>query len=385
MSNLPRRLINYLLDLSEDGVIPFSTIARHVPDLDDDPQTVKQIIAALNGADVEVEFDEDSPQVGAFFDDDPLDEEAEEETISQALGDDYLGMYLQENRKEGLLTAEEEVQLAKMMEAGKKAAVRLENDDLSDGEKAELLAMRRYEQLARDRLVKANTRLVISIAKRYREQGLDFLDLIQEGNVGLLTAVDKFDYTLGNRFSTYATWWIRQSITRALANHSRTIRIPANQYTQIRQLYRLKRDLEQKNGRPPTREELAAEMKVSLSRIDWLFEITRPLLSLEQPAGKEADTELGNYVEDDLRKQPAETVAGQMLQEHLSTLLDSLPPREATILSLRYGLGDNEPHTLTELGNIFHLSRERIRQIEKQALKKLALPSMGAHLHQYLS
>jgi len=231
--------------------------------------------------------------------------------LSQEIGIDFLSMYLRDNRNQTLLTAEEEVALAKAIEAGKDATEKLDSDELSFSERDVLSSIRENEEAARQRLVRANTRLVISIAKKYRGQGLEFLDLIQEGNVGLLTAVDKFDYHMGNRFSTYATWWIRQSITRALANHGRTIRIPANQFTRIRRLYRVKRDLEQQNGRPPTIEELAHEMEVPVSQVVWLMDITRPLLSLEQPAGQDEDSEFGDFLEDVEQSGPAETVANK--------------------------------------------------------------------------
>lgn len=394
MGDIPKKLLSHLLSKAEDGTVAYADIVQAVDDVQDDPNLLQEIAEALDeeevmilgkdGTPYSLSGDADEATVEAESDD-TVDEETIASFRSMATGD-FLGMYLQENRVEPLLTAEEEVKLAKRMEAGKKARCRLKNEDnLSPADTDRLNQLIECEKLAREQIVRANTRLVISIAKRYREQGLDFLDLIQEGNVGLLTAVDKFDYTLGNRFSTYATWWIRQSITRALANHSRTIRIPANQYTQIRQLYRLKRDIEQKNSRPATLEELAAAMDTSIERINWLFEITRPLLSLEQPAGQDGDTELGSYIEDLDNARPHESVAGKMLREHLEGLLNDLPTREAHILCLRYGLEGYEPHTLTELGKIFHLSRERVRQIEKNALKKLALPQMGGHLRHYLA
>ncbi len=304
--------------------------------------------------------------------------------LSKEVDIDFLSMYLRDNRNQTLLTAEEEISLAKAIEAGKNATEKLEIGEISSAERDKLSSIRENEEAARQRLVRANTRLVISIAKRYRDQGLEFLDLIQEGNVGLLTAVDKFDYHMGNRFSTYATWWIRQSITRALANHGRTIRIPANQFTRIRRLYRLKRELEQQNGRPPTVEELAHEMEMSVGRISWLTEITRPLLSLEQPAGPDEDSEFGDFLEDSEQSGPAEMVANKLLLEKIEELLSDLTPREAHILCLRYGLDGFKSHTLTEVGKIFRLSRERVRQIEKSALKKMKHPLVGGHLQQYL-
>ncbi len=285
---------------------------------------------------------------------------------------DFLSRYMLETNRQELLTAEEEVQLAKEIEAGKEAAERLENDDsLSFDEREALALLVEQGEGARAFLVRSNTRLVISIAKRYYGQGLDFLDLIQEGNIGLLTAVDKFDYRRGNRFSTYATWWIRQGITRALANYGRMIRIPAHQTGNVRMLYRIMRDMEQKNGEKPEIEELARRTGLPPNQVRWLLQVTRPLLALEQPAGDDQDTELADFIEDREVEPPAELVARKLLREQLAEVLDELTPRESAILRLRYGLQGADPHTLKEVGEMFNLSRERIRQVEKGALSKL--------------
>ncbi len=297
---------------------------------------------------------------------------------------DFLGQYLKESRRTELLTAQEELVLAEQIAAGKEANKQLKKD-LSVADRQYWLCVKEREREARSQLVQANMRLVISIAKKYRGQGLDFLDLIQEGNVGLLTAVDKFDHTLGNRFSTYATWWIRQSMTRAIANHGRTIRIPANKTTSIRQLYLAKQELEQEYGRPPRPEELAEHTSMTPERVRLLLRITMPLLSLEQPAGTEPDSELGAFVEDDLSPRPNDAVAEKLLHERIDLLLDHLTPRETSVLCLRYGLRGHESHTLKEVGKMFDLSRERIRQIEKTALKKLRQPQFGADLVHYLN
>ncbi len=297
---------------------------------------------------------------------------------------DFLGQYLKDSRRTALLTAKEEVILAEQIAAGREADEQLAKDIPSE-ERQYWLCVKEREAEARAKLVRANMRLVISVAKKYRGQGLDFLDLIQEGNVGLLTAVDKFDHTRGNRFSTYATWWIRQSMTRAIANHGRTIRIPANKTSSIRQLYLAKQELEQEFGRPPRPEELAEHTGMSPERVRMLLRITMPLLSLEQPAGPEPDTELGAFVEDDLSPQPNEAVAEKLLHERIDLLLDHLTPRETSVLCLRYGLRGHESHTLKEVGRMFDLSRERIRQIEKTALKKLRQPQVGADLRHYLN
>jgi RNA polymerase primary sigma factor len=300
---------------------------------------------------------------------------------------DFLSRYMLETNRQQLLTAEEEVQLAKEIEAGKEAADCLEmvgslsdrslsdrslsDRSLSDAEREGLERLVEQGEAARAYLVRSNTRLVISIAKRYYGQGLDFLDLIQEGNIGLLTAVDKFDYRRGNRFSTYATWWIRQGITRALANTGRMIRIPAHQTGNVRKLYRAMRDLEQKNGERPEVEELARRTELPLGQVRWLLQVTRPLLALEQPAGDDQDTELADFIEDKEVEPPAELVERKLFRDHLEEILDELTPREASILRLRYGLQGADPHTLKEVGELFNLSRERIRQVEKGALRKL--------------
>ena len=297
---------------------------------------------------------------------------------------DFLGQYLKESRRLALLTAKEETILAEQIAVGREADEQLQKN-LSSEERQYWLRVKEREAEARSALVRANMRLVISVAKKYRGQGLDFLDLIQEGNVGLLTAVDKFDHTLGNRFSTYATWWIRQSMTRAIANYGRTIRIPANKTASIRQIYLAKQELEQEYGRPPRPEELAEHTGMSPDRVNNLLRITMPLLSLEQPAGPEPDTELGAFVEDNLYPQPNDAVAEKLLHERIEHMLDGLSNREASVLCLRYGLRGHEAHTLKEVGKMFDLSRERIRQIEKRALKKLRQPQFGTDLYHYLN
>jgi RNA polymerase primary sigma factor len=284
---------------------------------------------------------------------------------------DFLSRYMLETNRQRLLTAEEEIELARQIEAGRLAAARLEEAGPAGDERAELERAVELGEAARAMLVRSNTRLVISIAKRYFGQGLDFLDLIQEGNIGLLTAVDKFDYTRGNRFSTYATWWIRQGITRALANTGRAIRIPAHQTTNVRRLYRSIRDIEQDQGRTAGVEELAERVNLPPDQVRWLLQITRPLLALEQPAGDDQDAELGDFLEDRDVEPTADTVASKLFGEQINEFLSDLTPREASVIRLRYGLQGADPHTLKEVGEIFKLSRERIRQVEKSALGKL--------------
>jgi RNA polymerase primary sigma factor len=300
--------------------------------------------------------------------------------------DDSVGLYFREMGQQQLLTAEEEVQLAMEIEAGRAADDTLRDaTNLRIEELDELERIKEIGDAARAHLIRANTRLVVSIAKKYRGRGLQFLDLIQEGNVGLMKAVEKYDYRRGNRFSTYATWWIRQAVTRALANHGRTIRIPAHLGGRISKLYQVAQELEQEYGRQPTAEEIAENMELPAERVRWMLRTSRQPVHLERPVGDESDAELGDFIEDIEAPPPAEMVANNMLTEELGDILDQLTPREARILRLRYGLQDGESRTLKEVGEMFGLSRERIRQLEKEALRKLRHPNFAGHLRQYLN
>lgn len=316
---------------------------------------------------------EHSPHIAPLFD------------LSNVPIDDSVGLYFREMGQQQLLTAEEEVQLAMEIEAGREATQSLEQDELSLDERDKLEIAQEIGDAARAHLIRANTRLVVSIAKKYRGRGLQFLDLIQEGNVGLMKAVEKYDYRRGNRFSTYATWWIRQAVTRALANHGRTIRIPAHLGGRISKLYQIAQELEQEYGRQPTAEEIAKYMELPADRVRWMLRTSRQPVHLERPVGDESDAELGDFIEDVEAPPPAEAVANRMLTEELGDILDQLTPREARILRLRYGLQDGESRTLKEVGEMFGLSRERIRQLEKEALRKLRHPNFAGHLRQYLN
>lgn len=303
--------------------------------------------------------------------------------------DDSVGLYFREMGQQSLLTADEEVQLAMEIEAGRAAEEAIDGiegaEPLTDDQLDDLSNVKAIGDAARAHLIRANTRLVVSIAKKYRGRGLQFLDLIQEGNVGLMKAVEKYDYRRGNRFSTYATWWIRQAVTRALANHGRTIRIPAHLGGRISKLYQVAQELEQEYGRQPTAEEIAKTMELPAERVRWMLRTSRQPVHLERPVGDESDAELGDFIEDIEAPPPAEMVASNMLTEELGDILDQLTPREARILRLRYGLQDGESRTLKEVGEMFGLSRERIRQLEKEALRKLRHPNFAGHLRQYLN
>jgi RNA polymerase primary sigma factor len=314
--------------------------------------------------------------------------EAEElADINAVSADDPVGLYFRQMAQEPLLTALEEIDLAKRIEAGRKARKSIEKVEgkLTGGERADLKSQIDVAQHAREHLGRANTRLVVSIAKRYMGQGLPFPDLIQEGNVGLMRAVDKYDYTRGNRFSTYATWWIRQAITRALAQKTRTIRIPLHMTERIRQMYRTAQILEQELGRRPTPEEIAEEMDLPAESVRGMMDASQHAIALERPVGDDGDSEFGDFIEDQDTPEPAEAAAHHLLQETIEEVLSELTPRQAHILRLRFGLGGGEQHTLEEIANKFGLSRERIRQLEKEALRRLRHPRLAHNLRDYLS
>ncbi len=293
--------------------------------------------------------------------------------------DDPVRMYLREIGRVPLLTAEEEVRLAQRMERGKAERLRM---DLHRG-----LVNRRYideGEEAQRRLTEANLRLVVSVAKKYIGRGMNLLDLIQEGNIGLIRAVEKFDYTKGYKFSTYATWWIRQAITRAIADQARTIRIPVHMVETINRLIRISRRLLQDLGREPTSEEIAEQMEISAEKVREIIKVSQEPVSLETPIGEEDDSHLGDFIEDHTALAPADAASHQLLKEQVEDVLDSLTERERKVLQLRFGLDDGRSRTLEEVGKEFHVTRERIRQIEAKALRKLRHPSRSRKLKDYL-
>lgn len=300
--------------------------------------------------------------------------------------DDTVGMYLKEMSRVPLLTMDEELDLAVRIEKGRKAKeekIKLTGrQNAAHRQKLDILI--EDGQLAREHLIKANTRLVVSIAKRYMGRGVAFLDLIQEGNMGLMKAVKKYDYTRGFRFSTYATWWIRQTITRSISDQGRTIRVPVHMIDRIRQLYKTNHNLEQKLGRQPTIEELAEAVDLPVQRVQWIMKVSWRPLSLESPVGDEDDSELGQFIEDEVSLTPIQSAYQSMLKDKLEEILSTLSPREARVLRLRFGLDDGTSYTLEEVGRKFGLTRERIRQIEGRALRQLRHPKRARQLKDYL-
>jgi RNA polymerase primary sigma factor len=299
---------------------------------------------------------------------------------------DTVGLYLKEMSTVPLLNMAQEVDLAKRIEAGKKARRQLNktNGQTPPAKYAELQEVIEDGRLAREHLIKANTRLVVSIAKKYMGRGVPFLDLIQEGNLGLMKGVSKFDYRRGFRFSTYATWWIRQTITRSIADQGRTIRVPVHMIDRIRLLYKTAHVLEQRLGQPPTVEDLAAELKEEVSKVDWMLRVSWLPLSLESPVGDEEDSELGMFVEDETIPSPSASAYKNMMEQKVHEVLATLSPREARILRLRFGLENGRAYTLEEVGEKFGLTRERIRQIEGKALRRLRHPMRARQLKEYL-
>ena len=307
-----------------------------------------------------IDSEEEDPDIKAQLEKDPKAKEIDlEATISKTVAvDDPVRMYLKEIGKVPLLSAEEEVELAKRMEEG--------------------------DAYAKQKLCEANLRLVVSIAKKYVGRGMLFLDLIQEGNLGLIKAVDKFDYTKGYKFSTYATWWIRQAITRSIADQARTIRIPVHMVETINKLIRVSRQLLQENGREPTPDEIADEMGITVEKVREILKIAQEPVSLETPIGEEEDSHLGDFIPDEDAPAPAEAAAFSMLKEQLVEVLSTLTEREQKVLKLRFGLEDGRARTLEEVGKEFDVTRERIRQIEAKALRKLRHPTRSKKLKDYL-
>jgi RNA polymerase primary sigma factor len=383
-----RTLLSVLMDkASEQGYLTRDDVLEcDIPRFEADDFQTDRLIEILRRKGVEI-IDDSDGEIS------PIDAQSDARfelillpDIEVVSTEDTIDIYLKEMARVPLLSVEEEISLARRIEQGRSAKhelLRL-NGARCKRKKEGLRAVIDDGLKAREHIIRANTRLVVSIAKKYMGRGVPFLDLIQEGNLGLMKAVEKYDYLRGFRFSTYATWWIRQTITRAIADQGRTIRLPVHMSDRIRHMYRLAHDLEQSLGRPPTLDELAEGLKVTSRRVQWMLQVSWAPLSLESPVGDEEDAELGMFVEDQTSPTPLQVVSQVMLRERVEEVLSTLSPREARILRLRFGLDEGHPYTLEEVGAKFGLTRERIRQIEGQALRRLRHPGCARRLKDYL-
>ncbi len=356
LNTLPAELRQLVDQGRQRGYVTYDEIQEAVPEVEHNLDEYDRIYGIL--LDLGVKVVDDPKEAEKKADDEDEAEPAELEPLEGVSIDDPVRMYLKEIGKVPLLTPAEEIKLAKRMERG--------------------------DEEAKRRLIEANLRLVVSIAKKYVGRGMLFLDLIQEGNLGLIRAVEKFDWRKGYKFSTYATWWIRQAITRALADQARTIRIPVHMVETINKLIRVSRQLLQELGREPTPEEIGQAMKMPTERVREILKIAQEPISLETPIGEEEDSHLGDFIEDQDALAPAEAASFTMLKEQLEGVLDTLTPRERKVLKLRFGLDDGRPRTLEEVGREFGVTRERIRQIEAKALRKLRHPSRSKRLKDFI-
>jgi RNA polymerase primary sigma factor len=380
--------ISQLVELGKErGLVTVDDILQFFPEAEQDVEQLDEVYEALLAAGVQYLDDVDSTDKahdGAADEDEGPEVEAGID-LARVNIDDNVDLYFNSVGDVPLLTAEEEVMLAKRIERGRDARAELAEGVRGEDHRRELQRMVEDGWAAREHLVLANSRLVISVAKKYIGRGVPFLDLIQEGNIGLIRATKKFDYKRGHKFSTYATWWIRQAVTRAIADQGRTIRLPVHMGDQINKMLRLSHRLTQELGRSPTVDELAEMLDVPTEKVEQMMEVSRRPLSLERPIDDEEDSFLGDFVEDEEAPAPPEVATENLLKEHMGEILESLPPREARILQLRYGLGDGESYTLEEVGRKMGVTRERVRQIEAQALRRLRHPSLRHKLADYLS
>jgi len=388
--------IEWLLEeVGEEGYLTSDQILVAFPEAENDIAQLEDLFAILYDRGIAVYESEDEAQQeqvkeaeesGSDGDGNGNGSPEEFVDLSDIPADDSVSLYFTEMSRVPLLTYEEEVELAKQVERGQEARRELARDGHHPEDRTALKRLIEQGEEARQHLIKANTRLVVSIAKRYRGHGLSFLDLIQAGNLGLIKAVDRFDYRRGNKFGTFATWWIRQSITRTLSQQGRTIRIPVHMSDRIRKLYKAAHGLEQALGRRPTPEEIAEEVEQEPEEVRWLLRISRRPLSLDMPVDEDEDSsEFGSFIEDDSMPSPAESAEQHLLQEEVEKMLNALTPREVRVLRMRFGLQGERHHTLKEVGEKLGVTRERVRQIERQALRKLRHPRHGRTLRTYLS
>jgi len=373
----------------EKGYVTYEDILNLFPNAEKNIDQLEDLFAALSDAGINVIASEDEAADQVVDDDedeeDEFNERANESLIEAIEADDTVGLYLKEIGRVALLTAPQEVDLAQRMERGREAREQLQSaPNLTPEERERLEMLVEDGMAAREHLINANSRLVISVAKKYIGRGVPFLDLIQEGNIGLIRAAKKFDWRRGHKFSTYATWWIRQAVTRAIADQGRTIRVPVHMGDQINRLLRASHQLTQELGRDPSVAELAEALNVTVRKAEQMIQVARRPISLETPTDDEEESVLGDFIPDDDSPAPAEVVTNQMLREQLADILDTLPPREVRILQLRYGLLDGETYTLEEVGRKLGVTRERVRQIEAQALSRLRLPAHARKLRDFL-
>jgi RNA polymerase primary sigma factor len=384
-----------LVDLGrQKSFVTIDDILSFFPDAEHDVDQLEETFAALLSAGVA--YVDETPSAGPTEDELAAKEVVEivDETVRlPAVDDNYLanidtddtiGLYLKEVGRVPLLTAEEEVELAQRIECGRLAREELAKGNVISHRRTELQRLIEDGWAAREHLITANSRLVISVAKKYMGRGVPFLDLIQEGNIGLIRAAKKFDYHRGHKFSTYATWWIRQAVTRAIADQGRTIRVPVHMGDQINKLLRVQHQLTQRLGRDPSVDELAVALEVTPQKVENMIQVARRPLSLETPTDDEEDSVLGDFIQDEEVPAPDETATYNLLREHLEGVLNGLPPREVRILQLRYGLLDGQAYTLEEVGRKMGVTRERVRQIEAQALSRLRHPAIRRKLREYL-
>jgi len=385
--------ISKLIELGrQKAYITIDDILRLFPEAEQDVSQLEEAFAALMAAGIPYLEDDDlssEPTEDDLSSDEvkEIEDEAQEaptDDLKHIDTDDTIGLYLKEVSRVPLLTAEEEVDLSQRIERGRMAREELAIGKINNKRRSELRSFIEDGWNAREHLVTANSRLVISVAKKYMSRGVPFLDLIQEGNIGLIRATKKFDYRRGHKFSTYATWWIRQAVTRAIADQGRTIRVPVHMGDQINKLLRTQHQLTQKLGRDPSVEELAIALDVLPKKVENMIQVSRRPLSLETPTDNEDDSVLGDFIEDNEIPAPDETATYNLLREHLELVMDSLPPREVRILQLRYGLLDGQAYTLEEVGRKMGVTRERVRQIEAQALSRLRHPTIKRKLRDYL-
>jgi RNA polymerase primary sigma factor len=379
--------IEQLIELGKErGFVTIDDILSFFPEAERDLDQLEESYAALMAAGIP--YLDEVAEVEDLSDDDGVEEDAGPPDAGDDLvhldADDTVGLYLKEVGRVPLLTAEEEVSLAKRIERGRKAREELAAGPVSAKRRRELRLLIEDGWAAREHLITANSRLVISVAKKYMGRGVPFLDLIQEGNIGLIRAAKKFDYRRGHKFSTYATWWIRQAVTRAIADQGRTIRVPVHMGDQINKLLRVSHQLTQRLGRDPSTDELADALTVAPKKVENMIQVARRPLSLETPTDEDEDSVLGDFIQDEESLAPAEAVTQNLLREHLAEVLNMLPPREVRILQLRYGLLDGQSYTLEEVGRKMGVTRERVRQIEAQALSRLRHPSHRRKLADYL-